>query len=503
MKQAAKVTVAFMKNYALPYLQKYALSYMDGNDKGITHSALSDKIVNKIVTAEENDNVLKLSKEGIDLNEIEECYAPIVMSNDEYNLSPSAVSNDNKITYGSVIMALGCSYRSYCSNIARTSFIDPTDRHAQVYAIVQECINAALAAMTPGSKVNSVYEAVNNVVTTKDPSLLNKLVKDCGAGIGLEFRESGLILSNKNATQFAAGMVINLSIGFSGVEPSPPPPGQPRQSPFAVLVADTYLITANGPELLTKGVSSAYKDCIIEEEEEDAEPDESERLGRGARNKKDLAAAINAEEERRKKMMDIAREKAEEARRRLENKEIGGKAKTDKAGEVVAYESPEKFPASAKPNRIHIDSRAEALLVPLNGQLVPFHISHIKNVHKYVVLINDFVATYPIYYIYHPYIHFLLIITVCFIFSISLPYSLVVSHRAEEGSFVVLRLQFNIGDISTLSSTKPEGDDGKGPEDEGSPLFLRELTFRSKNTDLIQIFYNLQVSIAPTFIHAC
>lgn len=52
------------------------------------------------------------------------------------------------------------------------------------------------------------------------------------------------------------------------------------------------------------------------------------------------------------------------------------------AADFVAYSTPAQLPREAKPDKIYVDIKAEAVLLPINGMHVPFHISIIKNVHK-------------------------------------------------------------------------------------------------------------------------
>lgn len=48
--------------------------------------------------------------------------------------------------------------------------------------------------------------------------LLEKLTKNLGFGMGLEFRESANVLSGKNDGTVRAGMVFNVCIGAAGLE---------------------------------------------------------------------------------------------------------------------------------------------------------------------------------------------------------------------------------------------------------------------------------------------
>lgn len=47
-----------------------------------------------------------------------------------------------------------------------------------------------------------------------------------------------------------------------------------------------------------------------------------------------------------------------------------------------AYKSAANYPNNLKPRQIHVDMDNEAILLPINGVPVPFHISTVKNVGK-------------------------------------------------------------------------------------------------------------------------
>jgi nucleosome binding factor SPN SPT16 subunit len=46
---------------------------------------------------------------------------------------------------------------------------------------------------------------------------------------------------------------------------------------------------------------------------------------------------------------------------------------------IKSYTSKNQFPADVKPNKIYVDSKAHSLILPINGLMVPFHISLVKN----------------------------------------------------------------------------------------------------------------------------
>lgn len=53
-----------------------------------------------------------------------------------------------------------CRYASYCANVARTYFVDPSKQQEAEYAALQEAQAAAVAALVEGAPMSAAYEAV-------------------------------------------------------------------------------------------------------------------------------------------------------------------------------------------------------------------------------------------------------------------------------------------------------------------------------------------------------
>ena len=58
--------------------------------------------------------------------QVDICYSPIIQSGGNYQLKFSTVSSDERLHFGTIICCLGVRYKSYCSNIARTLFVEPS-----------------------------------------------------------------------------------------------------------------------------------------------------------------------------------------------------------------------------------------------------------------------------------------------------------------------------------------------------------------------------------------
>lgn len=66
--------------------------------------------------------------------------------------------------------------------------------------------------------------------------LVERLSKNIGFGMGLEFRESATVLNAKNTTAIKAGMVFNVCLGVAGLEN--PDATDPKLKTYALQVSN-------------------------------------------------------------------------------------------------------------------------------------------------------------------------------------------------------------------------------------------------------------------------
>jgi nucleosome binding factor SPN SPT16 subunit len=243
--------------------------------------------------------------------------------------------------------------------------------------------------------------------------------------MGLEFRESALSITNKNLKVIKEGMVFNISPGFHNLERK----GEvqdPRKKVYSMMVGDTVVVSAPGsdPKTLTANVPSAWDEISYsvgggdeEEEAEEKPAPKSSGKGKGKEREAKKEAAprtssrardaggdsefgirttrardagkksqqdMAAELRRKKHQEELEKKKREEAAARFSKSKDGADTK-DAGGamkDVAAYKSASEFPPEARNGRIFVDQKREAVLLPIYGMLVPFHISTIKNATK-------------------------------------------------------------------------------------------------------------------------
>lgn len=378
-------------------------------DRKTSHTALSEAAEDAIM----NPGKVRLGM--FKPEHCDPCYPPIIQSADtkspdrKFDLRPSAESSDEYLRFGCIVASIGARYNFYCSNIARTLLITPSSTQKAVYEVVLAAQDAAVKALLPERPLKDAFLAAREALKSgmekhasesEMPDLVAALTKNVGFGMGIEFRDSAHVLNSRNENKVVLNMVFNVAVGVQNLKDK-------DNGPYSVLIGDTVLVRAAklGPDIYTASCRKDFKHISYEigaEEEEDERPKNKSRSNghaaaetgaEGARSRRraaqDATQATETEEEeqkRRKNQEALAKKMLDRGRARLTGGDIltlddAKVAKKKLLDEYRAYASPSDFP-SLKPRMIMVDMQNEAIIVPINGIPVPFHISTLKNATK-------------------------------------------------------------------------------------------------------------------------
>jgi len=140
-------------------------------------------------------------------------------------------------TGDAVVMDLGCSTRGYPSDITRMALIgEPPPGYAEVHAIVEQAVQAALNAAKPGVKAHTVDDAARQVID--DAGYGEYFMHRTGHGIGVEIHEPPYITASSQ-TVLASGMVFSIE------------PGIYLPERFGIRLEEIVILKDNGPEILS------------------------------------------------------------------------------------------------------------------------------------------------------------------------------------------------------------------------------------------------------------
>lgn len=182
------------------------------NSAKITHEKLASEIEEII----EDPSKIKLA---VPRDQVETCYFPIVQSGGEYDFKVSAQSSEENLKLDVITVSLGARYQMYCSNIVRTILVNAPKPVNSAYETLLGMYNACLKVMVPGKPLKAVHAAgVKYLRDVKREDLIATLPKTLGFGVGIDFRDTNLLLNTKNTVTFRPGMVFNLAISFSGLK---------------------------------------------------------------------------------------------------------------------------------------------------------------------------------------------------------------------------------------------------------------------------------------------
>ncbi|XP_019874248.1 FACT complex subunit spt16 [Aethina tumida] len=369
------------------YLKDQIMEIID-SDKKVKHNKLAEGVESAIQD--------KKYVSGVDVNQVDMCYPAIIQSGGNYNLKFSAVSDKNTLHFGAIICSLGARYKSYCSNIVRTLLVNPTDEMQANYNFLVQLEEEVLKKLQQGNKISDVYDAGYNYVKKEKPALLDHLTKNFGFAMGIEFKESSLMITSKTTVVLKKGMIFNVNIGFSNLKNKEA--SEKEAETYALFIGDTVMVNDGQPAtVLTvskkkmKNIGIFLKDDTDDEDADDEKenaPKQSEILGRGKRTavlESKLRTEHTSEEKRKEHQKELAAALNEKAKERLA-KQSGAKDVEKVRKNTVSYKNVNHMPRvpEVKELKLYVDQKYETVILPIYGIAVPFHISTIKNISQSV-----------------------------------------------------------------------------------------------------------------------
>ena len=184
IKQACQVSIdVFAK-----YLKEQIMDIID-NEKKVKHSKLSEGIENAITDKKFVQNIGKM-----DAPQVELCYPAIIQSGGNYKLKFSHQSDKENIHFGAIVCSFGARYKSYCSNVARTFLVNPSEKIQSIYNLLVNVEDHIVAELKEGAKLCDIYKSAVAMVKDENEDLVDKLTKNFGFAMGIEFRESSLTI---------------------------------------------------------------------------------------------------------------------------------------------------------------------------------------------------------------------------------------------------------------------------------------------------------------------
>lgn len=136
-----------------------------------------------------------------------------------------------------IVMDIGAGSEGFSSDITRMALIgDGPEGYAEVHAVVERAVQAALAAARSGVKAHEVDDAARGVIT--EAGYGDYFVHRTGHGLGTEVHEPPFITASSQS-------VLDEGMVFS-IEPGIYLPGR-----FGIRLEEIVILRADGPEILS------------------------------------------------------------------------------------------------------------------------------------------------------------------------------------------------------------------------------------------------------------
>lgn len=291
---------------------------------------------------------------GVDTSQLDMCYPPIIQSGGNFSLKFSALSDKNYLHFGAIVCSLGARYKSYCSNISRTLLVNPTDEIQENYNFLVNLEEEILKLLKSGVKLCDVYESALQYAKKEKSSLVDNLTKTFGFAMGIEFRESSIIIGPKCNAVVKKGMIFNVNVGLSNLTNKEASDKEGKT--YALFIGDTVIVNDEPPAgILTPSKKKIKNIGIFIKDDDDDEEDEKEEkqddksteiLGRSKRNavlENKLRNEHSTEEKRKQHQKELAQILNEKAKERLA-KQSGSKEIEKVRKSTISYKSMNQMP---------------------------------------------------------------------------------------------------------------------------------------------------------------
>ena len=366
-------------------------------DKGdeVTHKQLGDRIDKKL----DDPKFFTKSKHKLpadfDAQQLEWIYGPTVQSGGHYDLKLSAQSDDNNLHAGIIIAGFGLRYKNYCSILARSYLVDPNKTQESNYKLLLIVHEAIIKDAQAKVAAKELYNKALGIIRTKKPDMEKYFVKNVGTALGIETRDTTLILNGKTTRNLKDGMTLCISTAFADI---PNPEGSsPSSKTYSLLLSDTIRVrdTPNAVVFTQAAPSNLDSTSFFFKDEEE------EKQSPKAKTKKDPKVGAVAQSNITKTKLRADRNKqideGAEAKRREHQKQLAAKKQAEgleryseatgdqngvtqkKFKRFESYKRDNQFPSRVKDLVIVIDQKASTVILPIMGRPVPFHIQTIKN----------------------------------------------------------------------------------------------------------------------------
>ncbi|KAE8835201.1 hypothetical protein HRS9122_07471 [Pyrenophora teres f. teres] len=382
IRDAARASSALMTNYFVE-----EMSDILDSEKKISHRALADKVSNKIDDTKFFEKQ-KVSK-TFDALQLDWCLQPTIQSGGAYDLKFAAEPDENNLHAGVIISVLGLRYQTYGAMVGRTYMVGPNKEQETTYKLLLAIHDLVIKTIKDDVVAKDVYGKALALLKSKKPELEKHFPKNVGYGIGVENKDTSLLLSGKSTRVLKDGMTLVVQTGLQDLENSKPQDKKSKN--YSLVLVDTVRVGQGDCAVFTKDTTSDLDavSFFFDEEEEEAKPKVKKERPAIAqtnitktrtRHERTTNQDAEKEEQRRQHQKELHSKKQEQG---LEQYSEGAKSlngtEEKKFKKFESYKRDNQFPNSVANLEIVVDKKNLTVLLPIMGRPVPFHIHTIKN----------------------------------------------------------------------------------------------------------------------------
>ncbi|KAF1814664.1 SPT16-domain-containing protein [Eremomyces bilateralis CBS 781.70] len=359
-------------------------------EKKITHKNLADKIRDKL-----DDNAffkkIKVSN-NFDPIHLDWALTPVVQSGGQYDLKFASESDESNLRSGVILASLGLRYQTYACSVSRTYMIDPNKSQESAYKLLLQVHDTVVKSIRDGVVAKDVYNKAIGVIKAKKPELEKNFVKSIGSAIGIELRDTTLVLNGKNNRTLRDGMTLAITVGFADL--TNPDPKTKRDGTYSLVITDTVRVAATEAAVFSKDAALDL-DSVAFYFNDEEEPTPKKKTQKDSRVGAVAKSNITSTRLRNERQTNQNEEK--EAQRREHQKELHEKKQREglqlyaevtgslngtvekKFKRFESYKRDNQFPTRVRDLQIVVDHKASTIVLPIMGRPVPFHINTVKN----------------------------------------------------------------------------------------------------------------------------
>ncbi|KAH0489030.1 MAG: hypothetical protein KVP17_003980, partial [Porospora cf. gigantea B] len=314
-------------------------------------------------------------------------YGLIDSQSSGFGLKPGQPASTENVSLkeGCICVAVAGKYADWTTNVGRTLLLDATSEEKDLYSSCLQVQEALIKAAKPGVVLADLFRVGAEACQSRKLPV----PRTFGHSLSLEFRDAFFLISDRCQEKIQSDMVFNVVVTASG--------SLADGRSYGIHLADSVLITADGCKCLTASIKNDLKTVIYElKDDEENKPSTQGEPSKTPSPEEPLAgrprisrrvAAQQHHLQHHEAMLDRQRNLRVQKFTELRDRFADGTGPTVAASSkklrrmntLHVYRDVSQFPKDLNPCRVFVDRANEALLVPVHGQHVPFHISTIRN----------------------------------------------------------------------------------------------------------------------------